>query len=126
MRFLFERREIIKADSKFTNIFIKQQFTKPWVIHRAMSFTAKGYVLGAFISSDFIISEALCGTDKKPAIILSEDGPHEGGTHARKTSESLEPQCFQKPMWNLSFTHRLSSETHTEQSHFSHQHGESR
>lgn len=75
---MFERTEIIKADPKCTNIFVKQQFTKPWVIHRAMSFTAKAYILDSFISSDFIISEALCGTDKKPAIILCEDAPLQG------------------------------------------------
>lgn len=45
--------------------------------------------------------------------------PYKGGTHAQKTSETLEPQCFQKPVWNLSFALCLSSETHTEQSHFS-------
>lgn len=62
---MFERREIIKADSKRTNIFVKQQFTKPWVINRAMSITAKGKVLGAFISSDSIILKYFVG-QKKP------------------------------------------------------------
>lgn len=91
---MFERREIIKADSKRTNIFVKQQFTKPWVINRAMSITAKGKVLGAFISSDSIISEVLCGTEKTLPPFCLNKAPYKGRTHAQKTSETLEPQCF--------------------------------
>lgn len=123
---MFERREIIKADSKCTNIFVKQQFTKPWVTHRAMSFITKVkfWVQSSVQTSLFL--KYFVGQKKCLPSFCLKMAPYKGGTHAQKTSETLEPQCYQKPMWNLSFTLGLSSETHTEQSHFSHQHGESR
>ena len=86
-----------------------------------MSFIPKGCVPGALISSDFFQYSWSTLWDRRKATCLHSvwtQPPTRVELTPRRHQKDLEPQCFQKPTWRLSFTLNLSSEIHTEQFYF--------